>query len=107
MIGEARRRRTPLQALHVNHNLHPESKSWLRHCEAFCRVQGVAFEGHGIAVQIAPGVSPEAAAREARYEILGRTLQAGDALLTAHHQDDQLETFLLMALRGSGPAGLA
>src|SRR3989442_7764007 len=28
-------------------------------------------------------------------------------LVTGHHQDDQIETILLRALRGSAPAGLA
>lgn len=107
MIEHARRRRTPLQAVHINHNLYPEAESWLQHCQAFCQAQNIAFEGLGIVFQIAPGASLEAVARESRYEALGNMLQVGDVLLTAHHQDDQLETFLLMALRGSGPAGLA
>ncbi|MGH8370532.1 MAG: tRNA lysidine(34) synthetase TilS, partial [Gammaproteobacteria bacterium] len=34
-------------------------------------------------------------------------MQPGDCLLLAQHLDDQLETFLLQALRGTGLAGLA
>jgi tRNA(Ile)-lysidine synthase len=55
----------------------------------------------------ARGVSLEAAAREARYWKLGELLEAGEFLLTAHHEDDQLETVLLQLFRGAGLAGLA
>jgi tRNA(Ile)-lysidine synthase len=53
------------------------------------------------------GQSPEAAARMARYQAFAKLLQPGDYLLTAHHQDDQAETFLLQLLRGAGLKGLA
>ena len=49
----------------------------------------------------------EAAARETRYEALAGALEAGEILLTAHHEDDQLETVLLQLMRGAGVAGLA
>jgi tRNA(Ile)-lysidine synthase len=53
------------------------------------------------------GTSLEAAARETRYRLLAKALKQGEFLLTAHHQDDQLETVLLQLFRGSGLAGLA
>lgn len=48
----------------------------------------------------------EARARKARYGIFEDALNKKDCLLTAHHADDQVETFLLNSLRGSGSAGL-
>ncbi len=49
----------------------------------------------------------EAAAREGRLAALSACLAAGDSLWLAQHQDDQAETLLLNALRGSGGRGLA
>ncbi|MDC0434662.1 tRNA lysidine(34) synthetase TilS, partial [bacterium] len=50
---------------------------------------------------------PEASARRARYQQFSQILHKGEHLLLAQHAEDQAETFLLQALRGSGPDGLA
>ncbi len=56
-----------------------------------------------------PRANVQAAARTARYAALADWAGGHDArlLATAHHADDQAETFLMRANRGSGPAGLA
>jgi tRNA(Ile)-lysidine synthase len=55
------------------------------------------------------GAASETTARRARYTWLetARSRLGAAWLVTAHHQDDQVETVLLRALRGSAPAGLA
>lgn len=96
----------PLAAVHVDHRLQAASAAWARHCEQ----QACALDIPCISLELddSPGAgeSLEAWARDGRYRALARLLTPGDLLLTAHHQEDQAESFLLAALRGSGPAGL-
>ena len=60
-----------------------------------------------VEVDRASGRGLEAAAREARHAAFVAELRDGEVLALAHHRDDQAETFLLRALRGSGVDGLA
>lgn len=101
-------------ALHVHHGLLAQADDWVRHLQRQVErwaVHGlpVAFDWQRLAGQPAPGDSVEAWARQGRYEALARMAQRHGAslVLLAHHRGDQAETFLLQALRGAGPAGLA
>lgn len=103
-----------VHALHVHHGLQSAADDWLAHCESQClrwARQGlpVRFHAQRLALKPRRGDSVEALAREARYSALaGMARAAGcELVLLAHHQRDQAETFVLQALRGAGPAGLA
>lgn len=96
-----------IQAIHVNHGLHPDAAQWARHCGLVCADLGVCFEQHSLDLTPGKGTSLEAHARDARYACFARQMQPGDLLLLAHHQDDQAETLLLQLMRGSGVKGLA
>lgn len=96
-----------IDAVHVHHGLHPQADRWAEFCRGICADLDLALEVLRIDARPAPGESPEAAARRARYDALASILAPGDALCTAHHQRDQAETLLLQLLRGAGPAGLA
>lgn len=96
-----------LRALHVHHGLQPAADQWLAQCRALCARLGLPFDAVQLELAPAAGESVEAAARVARYRALRERLKPGEALLTAHHQDDQLETVLLQLFRGAGIAGLA
>ncbi|HET7651033.1 MAG TPA: tRNA lysidine(34) synthetase TilS [Gammaproteobacteria bacterium] len=104
-----RRDRLPgaLFAIHVHHGLQEAADRWLQHCEDTCRKLKVTLTLRNIEIHAEAGQSLEAVAREERYAAFRNILQTGESLLLAHHLDDQLETFLLQALRGSGVAGLA
>jgi tRNA(Ile)-lysidine synthase len=96
-----------VRAVHVNHGLHPNASRWSEHCRSLARELGVQLEVLAAKVARPSGVSLEEAARDARYAVLARVLEAGEFLLTAHQEDDQLETVLLQLFRGAGMAGLA
>lgn len=102
-------------ALHVHHGLHVQADAWLGHvvscCQQWRQTRGWRVRVCSVRLTGAPkaGESVEAWARAGRYRALAelaRQAQA-DLILLAHHRRDQAETFLIQALRGSGPAGLA
>ena len=106
-LAQLKRPPLRLRAVHVDHRLHPHSSSWAAHCRRVARALGVPLRVRTANVARARGESLEAAARAARYGLLATALAPHEALLTAHHQDDQLETVLLQLLRGAGVAGIA
>jgi tRNA(Ile)-lysidine synthase len=107
MLARRRRKFASLRLLHVDHGLQPASTDWSRHSARVARSLRLPFVSLAAKISQQRGVSPEAAAREARYALLMRALQPGEVLVTAQHRDDQVETLLLQLFRGAGVAGLA
>ena len=94
-----------IRAVHINHNLSKHSKDWSLFCKELCHKQGVEFKSIDINIKTSSNV--EENARKKRYNSLKSELSKNEVLCTAHHQEDQSETFLLQLFRGSGVAGLA
>jgi tRNA(Ile)-lysidine synthase len=95
-----------LRALHIDHQLHPNSRAWRAHCESAAASLATPIAAFAVEVRVSDqGV--EAAARRARYDALREQVRPGEALLTAHHADDQLESVLMALVRGAGVAGLS
>lgn len=101
-------------ALHVHHGLSPSADDWLRHLQRQC----ARWARGGLPLRLvwqrlsgspARGESVESWARRERYRALAEMARGvgADLVLLAHHRRDQAETFVLQALRGAGPAGLA
>nr|WP_229804287.1 tRNA lysidine(34) synthetase TilS [Halomonas lutea] len=105
-VQAARRHPHPIYALHVNHGLQAAAADFERRCRVLCDRLGVPLYVERVRVD-RQGRGMEAAAREARYAAFAQRVGVGDTLWLAQHADDQAETLLLAALRGSGVRGLA
>lgn len=99
-------------AVHVNHGQQQQSTDWVAHCRQVCVQLDIPYQSHDISEdehfrRVLHNQGLEAALREARLKVFEQCMQPGDTLLLAHHADDQAELFLMRALRGAGPQGLA
>ncbi|MDH5446775.1 MAG: tRNA lysidine(34) synthetase TilS [Gammaproteobacteria bacterium] len=96
-----------VHAIHINHGLQAVASSWEVHCQQVCDALSVPLEIVRVDARPETGESPEARARQARYQVFKEILQDEDVLLIAHHEDDQAETLMIQLLRGAGVKGLA
>ncbi len=105
---DRRRPGVPSVVLTVDHGLRPDSAREAAQVARWAADLGLAHElltwtGDK------PATGIQAAARRARYRLMrARCVSLGlTHLITAHHLDDQAETVLMRAARGSGLDGLA
>lgn len=95
-----------VRAIHINHGLQSIAQNWVQHCQKQCEQLDIPYQSVELQLKLQTGDSLEAEARKARYQICEQHLKQGEYLLTAHHGNDQAETFLLNLIRGSGVDGL-
>ena len=107
LVAQRQRLTAPLVACYVDHGWSAASGEWGAFCVREAAARGVGCEVLRLNWQTAPGESLEAKARLLRYQALAARLPPRGVLLTAHHREDQVETFFLQLLRGSGLDGLA
>ena len=107
LASDADARSAGLRAIHVHHGLHADADAWATHCQRMCDALDVPLSIVRVEVDRASGLGLEGAARDARHRAFAQALGDDEILALAHHRDDQAETFLLRALRGSGVDGLA
>jgi tRNA(Ile)-lysidine synthase len=95
-----------IRAVHVHHGLSKNADLWVEHCRKICTDLNIEYIVKYIKIPLGKH-SPEAMARDLRYQEFAKLLGEDECLLTAHHADDQAETLLLQLFRGSGTKGLA
>lgn len=96
----------PLEVIYINHGWHPDAAQWGDLVNAVCVQYNFPCTQISLALTAIES-NKEAVARQARYAVFARKLAPRGVLLTAHHQNDQVETFFINLLRGSGLAGLS
>ncbi len=92
----------------VDHGLRADSRAEAEQVGRWAKALG--FAAHLLSWEGAkPKTRLQEKARDARYALLADCARriGADAIVTAHHADDQVETILFRLTRGSGVAGLA
>lgn len=102
-----------VSAIHIHHGLQAAADDFVAHCASFCAQIGVPLRVLRVNARHAVGQSPEAVARDVRYDafkaVAGDNI-AGEAIKSiaiGQHADDQVETLLLALSRGAGLPGLS
>jgi tRNA(Ile)-lysidine synthetase-like protein len=95
-----------LVVAHVDHGIRGDSHLDAELVEGLAKKYGLKFELQK--VELGEGAS-EAEARDVRYKKLRQVCKKHKAsgIITAHHQDDQIETAIINLIRGTGWRGLA
>jgi len=95
-----------LVVAHFNHGIRPDGGEDETLAASVAAAMGLPFEA--ARGELGAGASEETA-RRARYEFLNatRTKHGAGAIITAHHQDDLIETAIINLLRGTGRRGLS
>jgi tRNA(Ile)-lysidine synthase len=95
-----------LVVAHVNHGMRADAHKDEELVRSVCMSHNIMY----VATQLTLGAgASEETARNARYNFLQhcRIKFKANAIITAHHQDDLLETVIINLLRGTGWRGLA
>ena len=111
LLKELPHRDFTLEAAHVHHGLREAADGDADFCVSLCREWGIpltVFRGDAKTYAVEHGMSLEEGACALRYGFL-EPLADGKMhfVATAHHREDQCETFFINLYRGSGSRGLA
>lgn len=102
-----------LYAAYIDHGLRPiETPGEIDFCKGLCDSLSILMKVKAIEVKeyaAQRGMSKQEAARHLRYEALNEIASEVRAskIALGHNADDQVETFFINILRGTGPKGLS
>jgi len=99
-------KRLDLVVAHANHGIRADATQDEQLVKEYAKLYHLTFVGEHFNLG---AQASEEQARQARYAFLRRCCkqQNAQAIITAHHQDDLLETAILAIMRGTGWRGLA
>lgn len=102
----AKRSGLELIVVHVDHGIRPDSINDAEFVKQLAEKYLLPYEQ--INLDLGPNAS-EDLARQKRYEFFNKIKQKHNAntIITAHHQDDVIETCFINLIRGTGTRGLA
>ena len=102
LISLPPRIRPIIEVAYVDHKLRLESVEETKYIKDFCENQNLKLHRLEWKTEDHPKTGIEAAARKVRYNFFAETMKKTgiNTLLTAHHADDQAETFLMKLIRG-------
>ncbi len=102
-----------LYAAYIDHGLRPsETPEEIKFCKNLCNGLSVYLTVRPVDVKsyaLNTGLSKQEAARRLRYKVLEEVASelGADKIALGHNADDQVETFFINILRGTGPRGLS
>ena len=105
MVQLMKDKKIKLRTIHINHNLQENSEKVSEHCYQVSKNYGIEHASYNVEIDKSSNV--EEKCRVQRYNVLQEHSHRSELILTAHHLNDQIETFLLRMLRGSALKGLS
>jgi tRNA(Ile)-lysidine synthetase-like protein len=106
LLNKTKRPDQTLIIAHLDHGIRVDSNADRKLVENTAMTHGLVFEYKE--VKLGPSAS-EAEGRQARYDFFNelKTKHKARAVVTAHHQDDLIETAILNMIRGTNRKGLS
>lgn len=93
------------RTIHINHQLHLNSKKWSEHCKNVCKKHKIPIVIKKINIKKSGNIEEQS--RKFRYAEIYKALNPNERIVTGHNLNDQCENIFLALKRGSGITGLS
>ena len=94
-----------VRSIHINHGLTEEADLFQDHCKRISENYGINHIAENLNINVKSNI--EEKCRIERYKKLVEYCHEDEIIITAHHEEDQIETFFLRLTRGSGARGFS